>query len=126
MSVLVDSSVWIGYFRGRTPDGDRLEALIDEGLILTNNLILAELLPPLRIQRKDKLAALLRNIRTLPLDIDWEAIVDDQVACLKHGINKVGIADLIIAQNAKQHGVPLYSQDKHFVLMARHIGLDMF
>ncbi len=126
MSVLVDSSVWIAYFREQTPDGDRLETLIDEGLILTNDLILAELLPPLRIQRKHKLAALLRDIRTLPLDIDWEEIVDHQVMCLKHGINRVGIADLIIAQNAARHGVPLYSFDKHFRLMAGHIGLDMF
>ena len=49
MKVLVDSSVWVAYFRG---DGDlrRMDWLIEEGLLVTNDLILAELVPPLLLR----------------------------------------------------------------------------
>ncbi len=42
MSVLVDSSVWIDYFRGT---GEELDYLIEEAVVATNELILAELVP---------------------------------------------------------------------------------
>lgn len=125
MSVLVDSSVWVHYFRGDRAD-DRLDWLLDEGLVAVNDLILAELLPPLAVRRQHKLAALLRDVLALPLAIDWQGIVDDQVACLRQGINRVGVPDLIIAQNARMNGVPLFSYDKHFRLMAAHVGLELF
>jgi hypothetical protein len=45
MSVLVDSSIWIDYFRN-TGKADALDVLIDENLVVVNDLILAELIPP--------------------------------------------------------------------------------
>lgn len=46
MSILVDSSVWVDYFRGTGLSSDHLDLLIEENLVVTNDLILAELLPP--------------------------------------------------------------------------------
>ncbi len=45
---------------------------------------------------------------------------------MRNGINKVGIADLIIVQNARDHNLYLYSLDKHFELMSRYIKFDRF
>lgn len=125
MTVLVDTSAWVDYFRGaRRPD--RMDWLIDQGLIVTNDLILAELLPRLLLMRQKKLAALLESIPLLSLRIDWKQLVKDQLTCLKNGINKVGIPDLIIAQNARQHAVSIYSHDKHFVFLSQPLGVDLF
>ena len=44
MSVLVDTSVWIEYFRSGN-NFEKLDFLIDENLVVTNDLILAELIP---------------------------------------------------------------------------------
>jgi hypothetical protein len=44
MSVLVDSSVWIEYFRNGN-NLNELDILIDENLVLINDLILSELIP---------------------------------------------------------------------------------
>ena len=44
MSVLVDTSVWVNYFRSGKDSG-KLDFLIDENLIVINDLILAELVP---------------------------------------------------------------------------------
>jgi len=126
MSILVDSSVWVEYFRDENQADDRLEWLITEGLVATNELILTELIPPLLLRKHTKLVSLMRTVPILPLNINWMGVIDDQVKCLRHGINKVGIPDLIIAQNAKSNDVALFTHDKHFQLMAKHIGIDLF
>jgi predicted nucleic acid-binding protein len=125
VNVLVDSSVWIDYFRG-SGSVDALDFLIDENLICTNELILTELIPFLRIKRQRKLIDLLQSVERLSLDIDWDKLIEFQVKCIRAGINKVGISDLVIAQNAIQHGATVFSQDKHFSLMSRHLPFSLF
>ena len=125
MSVLVDSSVWIEYFRGSEKPA-ALDLLIEEDLLAVNDLILAELAPYLRIKRQRKLLSLLRSVEKIPVVIDWDDIVEMQVKCIRSGINKVGIPDLIIAQNAIQNNLVLYSFDKHFSLIAECTSLSVF
>ena len=124
MSVLVDSSVWIEYFRGTGPVSV-LDSLIDENLVVVNDLILAELLPALHMRRQRKLISLLKEIARSPIQVDWEDIVQMQITCLRNGINNVGIPDLIIAQHAMQNGIELFSQDKHFAKLSKHVPLSL-
>ena len=124
MSVLVDSSIWIAYFRGSMND-ERLGFLIEENLVVVNDLILAELIPALHVRRQRKLIGLMREIICPPLQLDWADLIQMQIACLKHGINKVGIPDLVIAQHAIQNHLELYTRDKHFKLIAQHVPLSL-
>ena len=124
MKVLVDSSVWVAYFRG-TDDLPAVDWLIEEGLVVINDLILAELSPPLLVRGERKLVRLLRDIERLPVTLDWDGIIQMQVICLRNGINKVGIPDLIIAQHAMQNNLSLFSLDKHFPLLSKHIPLNL-
>jgi hypothetical protein len=116
MEVLVDTSIWIDYFRGGGDSKD-LDYLIDENLIVTNDIILAELVPYLKIKKQNKVITLLHEINKVPLSIHWGEIIEYQIKCLKSGANGVGIPDLIIAQNAKQNSCKIYSLDKHFRLL---------
>lgn len=125
MSILVDTSVWVEYFRG-SDASEEVEFLIDEGLLTTNELIRAELLPALLARGEDELAGLLREIPVCTLQVDWDEIVMLQVACLKNGINQVGIPDLLIAQNAIQHDLRVFTRDKHFLLLHQVIPLDLY
>jgi predicted nucleic acid-binding protein len=125
VNVLVDSSIWVAYFRG-VGDASRLDWLISEDLLVTNDLILAELIPFLEARRERKLIGLLESVKRLPLQVDWRDIVRMQVSCLRHGINKVGIPDLMIAQHALRNRLALYAMDKHFELMSKHLGLTLY
>lgn len=116
MLVLVDTSVWIDYFRTGN-NSEKLDFFIDENLIVINDLILAELVPSLRVRNQQKIIKLLNKIRKLDLLIDWRQITEFQFKCLKNGLNGVGIPDLIITQNAKQNNCAVYTFDKHFQLM---------
>ena len=124
MSVLVDTSIWIEYFRTGNNSG-KVDFLIDENLIVINDLILAELVPSLRIRNQRKIIKLLYNINKLELSINWDQIIEFQFKCLKNGLNGIGIPDLIIAQNAKQNYCQIYSLDIHFKLMKDILRLQL-
>jgi len=125
MGVLVDTSIWIDYFRGGD-DSKGLNYLIDENIVVINDIILAELVPYLKIKKQPKVIKLLHEINRIPLNILWEEIIDFQVMCLKGGANGVGIPDLIIAQNAKQQSCKVYSLDKHFRLMNQALKVSLY
>ena len=124
MRVLVDSSVWIDYFRaGR--HAVEVESLLDDGRIVINDLILAELVPALRVKRQPRLIDLLGKLEREPMQPDWDEVIRLQITCLREGLNGVGIPDLLIAQNAMQHGLQLMTRDSHFVRLARHVPLRL-
>ena len=123
--ILIDTSVWIDYFRnGATADA--VDVLLRNNSICVNDLILAELLPSIILRGEDELRGLLLSIPRLQLQIDWNELVYMQSQNLQHGINKVGIPDLIIAQNAIQNNVKLFTCDKHFSLMQESFPLSVF
>ena len=125
MLVIVDTSVWIDYFKGGAHSSE-LDLLIDENLVATNDVILAELVPFLKLKRQNRLIELLGKVSNVPMNIDWNNIIELQVKCLRSGVNGVGIPDLIIAQNALFHRCAVYSLDKHFRLLSRIVKLKCY
>lgn len=125
MSVLVDSSVWISYFRG-IENHTAMDSLIDNDILVINDLILAELVPILNMQKQHKLINLLMELKRPDISIDWDNVIELQVTCLRRGINKVGISELIIAQQAINNNFDLFTYDKHFMLISEHIPLSIY
>jgi len=122
MNVLVDSSVWIDYFRNG--ENKQLDKLISEDLVVTNEIILTELVPVLDLQNQKEVIESLENLEIIPLAIDWMLIRKYQILNLKNGINKVGIPDLLIIQQAIEINLTLYSFDKHFSLMNQFLNFE--
>ena len=123
--VLVDSSVWIEYFKGNTT-ALPLNSLIDSNNVCTNDLILAELIPSINHKKEEILKELLFTMTKIPLSINWGQIIQMQTINLHNGLNKVGIADLIIAQNAIDNDIKIYAIDKHFTIMCDLHGLRLY
>ena len=124
MPVIVDTSVWIEYFRSGK-NSATLDFLIDEDLIIINDLILSELIPSLKVRNQRKIIKLLSSINKIGLSINWNQIIEFQFKCLKNGLNGIGIPDLIVAQNAKQNNCEIYSLDNHFRLMKGILKLQL-
>ena len=124
MPVIVDTSVWIEYFRSEK-NSATLDFLIDEDLIIINDLILSELIPSLKVRNQRKIIKLLSSINKIDLSINWNQIIEFQFKCLKNGLNGIGIPDLIVAQNAKQNNCEIYSLDDHFRLMKDILKLQL-
>ena len=123
--ILVDTSIWIDYFKGGQSSRD-LNVLIDENLVVINDLILAELIPYLRMKRQFTVIKLLQEISRIPLQINWDEIIEFQVKCMKVGANGIGIPDLVIAQNAKENNCNIYSLDRHFRLLKQAMKVNLY
>lgn len=121
--VLIDSSVWIEYFRSGKPD--KLDQIIEEDLACLNELIVTELAPSLMLKKETTVLEGLQAIEMIPLNIDWDIIRDYQFMNLRNGINKVGIPDLIILQQVIDQKITLFSFDKHFKMMQKHLKFDL-
>jgi predicted nucleic acid-binding protein len=121
--VLVDSSVWIDYFKsGNVP---LLDQMIIEDLVCTNELILTELSPFLEHKGKFDIVENLQELETIPFSIDWSLIRKYQVLNLQNGVNKVGIPNLIILQQVIQEKISLFTFDKHFKLMQDYLNFEL-
>ena len=124
MQILIDSSVWIDYFRSGALTS-KLDTYIDQNLVCTNHLILAELIPFLKVKKQFKVIKLLESLTNIALNINWENIINLQSTCIQKGINKVGIPDFIILDNVIQNNLDLYTLDKHFKQINEHISFRM-
>ena len=125
MSVIIDSSIWIDYFRNGN-NFEKVDFLLEENIVVINNLILTELSPFLKLKKQHNLIDLLHNINNLSIEINWNELIEFQYKCLTNGLNGVGIPDLIIAQNAIQHNCKIFSLDKHFLAMSKFLNFDIF
>lgn len=125
MSTIIDSSVWIEYFQNGN-NYQKVDFLIEENLVVTNDLILTELTPFLKLKRQHKLIKLLNNINNCHIQIQWEQLMEFQYKCLRNGLNGVSIPDLIIVQNAIQNNCRIYSLDTHFSKMSEFIKFQTF
>jgi len=123
--VLVDTSVWVGYFRNND-DAEILKRLFEENRLVINDVILAELLPAMTIFGKKDPIEKLRALERLPVFVNWEGLIDLQVQCLKHGVNGIGLPDLMLVQTAIEYKTAIFSKDKHFSLMMPYLKFELF
>lgn len=122
---LVDTSVWIDYFHDG-PTADVVDELLEQGELCVNDVILAELLPSMNVRGEDELRSLLLALPRLPMSVDWSGIIAMQTENIRGGLNKVGLPDLMIAQNAMQGNASLFSIDRHFSAMGGLHPLSLF
>ena len=125
--ILVDSSVWIDYFRGiDSPQTDRLDVLLGQEVIVIGDLILAEVLQGFDVQR-DFLQAvdLMRAFPVLDLAGGDIAVMAAQnfrrLRAL--GVTTRKTIDTIIATFCIERDLPLLHSDRDFEPFMAHLGL---
>jgi len=123
--VLIDSSIWIDFFKGNEKVAFVSNILL-AGLACTNEVVLTELLPSMRIKKEENLIKLMRQVRKFDMEIDWTQLRNIQSMNLQNGNNKVPLADIMIAQNCIQNDLKLLTTDKHFIKMAEYLPLQIF
>jgi predicted nucleic acid-binding protein len=125
--ILVDSSVWIDYFRGvSTPTADRLDALLDTEPLYIGDLILAEVLQGFTAERDFDQA--LRQLRELSrVDIAGEAVAiaaaQNYRILRTQGVTVRKTIDCLIATRCIVDGYALLYSDRDFDPFVQHLGL---
>jgi hypothetical protein len=125
--ILVDSSVWIDYFRGKSsPQAEKLDALLGDSLLAVGDLILAEVLQGFGADRQHQRA------RKVLLDLHCIDLGGREIAVaaadLHRRLRAVGVTprrtiDTIIATRCITDGLELLHSDRDFDPFEQHLGL---
>ena len=125
--IVVDSSVWIDFLRGRrAAHVGRLRALLGSSEIIVGDLMLCEVLQGLENERAAReVESLLRRFEIAPMAGDAVAIkAARNFRVLRgRGITIRKTIDLLIGTWCIEHRHPLLHNDSDFRSMARHLGL---
>jgi predicted nucleic acid-binding protein len=125
--IVVDSSVWIDYFRGlSTPQTDMLDALLGEEPLAIGDLILVEVLQGFsRDQDFNQARRLLATLE--PIDIGGHDIAtlaaNSHRALRALGITPRKTIDTVIATRCIVSGHALLHNDREFEPFVMHLGL---
>ena len=125
--ILVDSSVWIDYFRGvATPQADRLDSLLGSEPIAIGDLILAEVLQGFVSDHDFRQATQLLT-SLLVVDLGGREIAI-QAAKNFRTLRTLGVTvrktiDTVIATRCIQSGFALLYSDRDFDPFVEHLGL---
>lgn len=125
--ILVDSSVWIDYFRGKsTRQTDRLDALLDREPIATGDLIVVEVLQGFvadrDFQQAKALFAPLAMVELGGADIAYRAAANFR-KLRSFGATVRKTIDTVIATRCIQDRYTLLHSDKDFEPFVAHLGL---
>ena len=125
--ILVDSSVWIDYFRGTaTAQADRLDQLLDSELLTIGDLILTEVLQGFAVDHDfEQARKLLTSLQVVELggrDTAIEAARNFRRLRAK-GITARKTIDTIIATRCIIDGYALLYSDRDFDPFVKYLGL---
>jgi hypothetical protein len=125
--ILVDSSVWIDYFRGTaTPQAEKLESLLGTEPIATGDLILTEVLQGFvsdgDFNQAKKLLTSLVVVDLAGQDIAIQAAKNFR-ALRALGVSVRKTIDTVIATRCIESGLPLLYSDRDFDPFVEHLGL---
>lgn len=125
--ILVDSSVWIDFFRGTiTAQTDRLDQLLGNALLAVGDLMLAEVLQGFSAERD------FNQAKKLLTALDIVSISDVEIAVQAarnfrslraRGITVRKTIDTLIATRCIESGFALLYSDRDFDPFVEHLGL---
>jgi predicted nucleic acid-binding protein len=126
--ILVDSSVWIDYFRGTpTKQTNKLDALLGENLLAIGDLILIEILQGFISERAFRIA--LSTLRALDfvtiggLDVALPAAINYR-RLRSLGVTTRKTIDTAIATRCIVSGYALLHDDHDFDAFEKYLGLE--
>ena len=129
MATLVDSSVWIDFFNGRsTPAVSYLDRSLGRRSFLVGDLVLAEVLQGFQQDRE------FQKARDALLRFPIVEISDQEIALRsalnyrrlrRLGLTVRGTVDCLIATYCIENGCSLLSSDRDFSLFAEHLDLEL-
>jgi predicted nucleic acid-binding protein len=127
--ILVDSSVWIDYFRSvETPQVDLLDSLFGQTPLAVGDLIAAEVLQGIDDEQQFK------RVRTLldafeHIDLAGYALAvkasENYRSLRAKGITIRKTIDTLIATRCIEDGLTLLHADRDFMPFAQHLGLKV-
>jgi len=125
--ILVDSSVWVDYFRGTvTPQTEKLDSLLGHESLAIGDLILTEVLHGFDndrdFQTAQRMLSALLVVELGGLEIALQAARNFRFL-RRHGVTIRKTIDTVIATRCIESGYELVHSDRDFDPFAKYLGL---
>ena len=126
--ILVDSSVWIGYFNGKiNPQTEWLDSALGKEIIIVGDLILTEVLQGFKSNHDfNKAKELLTNFHLMEMLGHELAIknAENYRFLRKKGVTVRKTIDVIIGTFCINYNISLLHDDQDFDPLTRYLGLN--
>ena len=124
--LLVDSSVWVEFFRGNPRVVSRMDAALEADRVAVCGPILAEVLSGARTRDEfERLRAAFEGVDVLPDPADsWSRIAEARFALARRG-TQAALVDLLIALTAAETRHTLLTRDADFARIATVLPVDI-
>jgi predicted nucleic acid-binding protein len=124
--VVIDSSVWIDFFRGAPEVVQRVDALLESGRAAVTGAVFAEVLSGARSRPIfDRLKLLLGALEQLDAPPNaWDEVAELRFAMARQGF-QAHLVDLLIAVTARYHSHRLLTRDRDFSAIAKQAGIEI-
>jgi predicted nucleic acid-binding protein len=113
--ILVDTTVWIEFFRARSKIGDHLEMLLLENAVSTCGVVMFEVLQGIKSEgEKNKILGVLASLPYVEMTRKlWHRAADLSILLKRNGVN-LPLSDILIAAIATENDLSIYTLDNHF------------
>jgi tRNA(fMet)-specific endonuclease VapC len=113
--ILVDTTIWIEFFRARSKIGDRLETLLMENAVWTCGIVMFEVLQGIKSEgEKNKILSILASLPYVEMTKKlWQSAGELSILVKKNGVN-LPLSDIFIAAIAIENDLSVYTLDSHF------------
>lgn len=126
VSYLVDTSIWIEFFRGNSEAAkNRIFDLGESNRIYYNGIVISELLTGARNSKQfDFIIENFSGLNYLEMDEAFFIYIAKINNQLRSSGVTLPISDVMIAAHAKLNNLAVFSRDKHFEKIGRLIGFQ--
>jgi len=113
--VLVDTSIWVEFFKPESPAGKKLESLIIKNSVWVCGIVLFELLQGVKSEaEKTKILEALLNLEYVEMSKSlWQKSADISASLKKKGLT-LPLSDIFVASIAIENNLSVFTIDKHF------------
>ena len=122
--VLIDTSVWIDFFRKKEPFYSRVLKLLDDDKICCTGIVLAELIQGAK--SRDDIGALKDFTYVFPFLEESANIwgkAGELAFSLRRSGKQIGLSDCYIATSAHKEKVGIFTLDNHFIAIKDHLDI---
>jgi predicted nucleic acid-binding protein len=113
--VLIDTSVWIEFFRSKSAKGGEVERLLMEDSVWTCGIVLFELLQGIKSEReKSLIIGILSELSHVEMSEHlWKIAAELSLSLKKKGKN-LPFSDILISSIAIDNQLSIFTFDRHF------------
>ena len=113
--ILVDTTIWIEFFRGKSKIADHLEMLLMENAVWTCGVVVFEVLQGIKSEgEKNKILSIFAILPYVEMTKRlWQSAAELSILLKKNGVI-LPLSDIFIAVVAIEKDLSIYTLDHHF------------